>query len=160
MFSDAKQPLLALYFKLGSDFVETRRVFDRLNFKDVISWTSMITGYVKVEKPRSTIRLFLEMVESNNVISSALIDMYGRNSAVPDARQLFDELSEPDAICWTSVILAFTKNDMYSEALSFFNSMQRKHGFGLDVFTFGTILTACGNFGRTKQGKELHAKVV
>ncbi|CAN1220893.1 Pentatricopeptide repeat-containing protein At1g03540 [Linum grandiflorum] len=159
----------------------------------------MITGYVKVEKPRSAIRLFLEMVEfgvepnaftlsavvkscsdlgdlilgsafhiiviahgfeSNNVISSALIDMYGRNSAVPDARQLFDELSESDAICWTSVISAFTKNDMYSEALSFFNSMQRKHGFGLDVFTFGTILTACGNLGRTKQGKELHAKVV
>ncbi|CAN0896877.1 Pentatricopeptide repeat-containing protein At1g03540 [Linum grandiflorum] len=191
--------LLALYFKLGSDFVETRRVFDGLNFKDVISWTSMITGYVKVEKPRSSIRLFLEMVEfgvepnaftlsavvkacsdlgdlilgstfhsivivrgfeSNNVISSALIDMYGRNSGVDDARQLFDELSEPDAICWTSVISAFTRNDMYSEALSFFNSMQRKHGFGLDAFTFGTILTACGNLGRTKQGKELHAKVV
>ncbi|CAN1220578.1 Pentatricopeptide repeat-containing protein At1g03540 [Linum perenne] len=191
--------LLALYFKLGSDFVETRRVFDGLNFKDVISWTSMITGYVKVEKPRSSIQLFLEMVgggvepnaftlsavvkacsdlgdlrlgnvfhgivfvrgfDSNNVICSALIDMYGRNFDFGDARQLFDELSEPDEICWTSVISAFIRNDMYSEALAFFNSMQRKHRFSLDAFTFGTVLTACGNLGRARQGREVHAKVI
>ncbi|CAL1379076.1 unnamed protein product [Linum trigynum] len=33
--------LLALYFKLGSNFVETRRLFDGLHFKDVISWNSL-----------------------------------------------------------------------------------------------------------------------
>ncbi|CAL1394028.1 unnamed protein product [Linum trigynum] len=191
--------LLALYFKLGSDFIETRRVFDGLHFKDVISWTSMLTGYVKLEKPTNSIELFLEMLDCgvepnaftlsavikacadlgdprlgrcfhgivfvrgfdpNHVISSALIDMYGRNSGLDDARQLFDELPQPDAICWTSVMSAFTRNDMYSEALGFFYSMRRKHGFSSDVFTFGTVLTACGNLGRVKQGKEVHAKVI
>ena len=42
--------LLALYFKLGSNFSETRRVFDGLYYKDIISWTSMISGYIRVGK--------------------------------------------------------------------------------------------------------------
>lgn len=191
--------LLTLYFKLGTDFFQTRKVFDGLFFKDVISWTSMISGYVKVGKPMSSLELFWEMLacgvepnaftlssvikscselgdlklgrgfhgvvlgrgfDSNTVISCALIDMYGRSCALDDARQLFDELLEPDAICWTSIISALTRNDAFHDALIFFYSMQRDHRMSPDGFTFGTVLTACGNLGRLKQGKEVHAKVI
>ncbi|KAK1567511.1 hypothetical protein Q3G72_013050 [Acer saccharum] len=191
--------LLSLYFKLGPDFSETRKVFDGLFIKDVISWTSMISGYVKVRKPNNALGIFWEMLgldvepngftlsavikacselgfvrlgrcfhgvvmirgfNSNHVISSALIDMYGRNYESKDARQLFDELPEPDAICWTSVISAFTRNDMYEKALEFFYLKQKQHEFLADGFTFGTVLTACGNLGRLKQGKEMHAKII
>ncbi|XP_054778030.1 pentatricopeptide repeat-containing protein At1g03540 [Prosopis cineraria] len=191
--------LLALYFKLGPDFSETRRVFDGLFVKDVVSWSSMISGYIRVGKPRNALQLFWEMLEfgvepngfplsavikacselgdlkrgrcfhgmvirrgfdSNHVISSALIDMYGRNHGVQDARRLFDELPEPDAICWTSVISALTRNDLFEEALEFFYVMHRNHGLSPDGFTFGTVLTACANLGRLRQGKEVHAKVV
>ncbi|KAH7576878.1 hypothetical protein JRO89_XS01G0169700 [Xanthoceras sorbifolium] len=191
--------LLSLYFKLGPDFGETRKVFDGLFVKDVISWTSMISGYVRVGKPKSALDIFWEMLgldvepngftlsavikacselgfirlgrcfhgvvmrrgfDSNHVISSALIDMYGRNCESKDARQLFDELPVPDTICWTSVISAFTRNDMYEEALEFFYLMQKQHGFLADEFTFGTVLTACGNLGKLKQGKEMHAKII
>ncbi|KAL7000331.1 Pentatricopeptide repeat-containing protein [Sarracenia purpurea var. burkii] len=191
--------LLALYFKLGSNFSETRKVFDGLFVKDVVSWTSMISGYIRVGKPTNSIGLFSEMLcfgvepnaftlsavikacselgnlkfgrcfhgivfrrgfDSCHVIASALIDMYGRNSESNDAFQLFDELLEPDAICWTSVISAFTRNDLFGEALGFFYSMQRNHGLLPDEFTIGTVLTACGNLGRLRQGKEVHAKVI
>ncbi|KDP24179.1 hypothetical protein JCGZ_25836 [Jatropha curcas] len=191
--------LLALYFKLGSNFFETRRLFDGLYFRDVISWTSMVTGYIKVGKPKNAIELFLEMLDfgidpngftlsaaikassdlgnlrlgkcihgvvisqgfdSNYVISSALIDMYGRNYGLEDACRLFDDLLEPDAISWTSVISAFTRNDMYDKALGFFYLMQRKLGLAPDEFTFGTVLTACGNLRRLKRGKEVHARVI
>ncbi|KAJ0052847.1 hypothetical protein Pint_02185 [Pistacia integerrima] len=191
--------LLSLYFKLGPDFDETQKVFDGLFVKDVISWTSMITGYIKIGKPNNALELFWEMLgfnvepngftlsavikacselgflrlgkcfhgavmvrgfDSNHVISSALIDMYGRNYESMDALQLFDELLEPDIICWTSVISAFTRNDLYEEALGFFYLMRRKHGFLSDGYTFGTVLTACGNLGRLKQGKEMHSKII
>lgn len=191
--------LLSLYFKLGSDYLLTRRVFDGLFVKDVVSWTSMITGYVREGKPGNAIELFWDMLDlgiepngftisavikacseignlvlgrcfhglvlrhgfdSNHVIVSSLIDMYGRNCASNDARQLFDELLEPDAICWTSVISAFTRNDLYEEALGFFYSMQRTYRLSPDGFTFGTVLTACGNLGRLRQGEEVHAKVI
>ncbi|XP_060672855.1 pentatricopeptide repeat-containing protein At1g03540 isoform X1 [Ziziphus jujuba] len=191
--------LLALYFKLGSNFSETRILFDGLFVKDVISWTSMITGYIRAGKPSNSIELFWNMVGSgvepngftlsavikacselgdlrlgwcfhalvvtrgfcsNHVIASALIDMYGRNHGVNGARQLFDELPEPDAICWTSVISAMTRNDLFEQALAFFCLMQRNQGLSPDGFTLGAVLTACGNLGRLKQGKEVHAKVI
>lgn len=191
--------LLALYFKLVPNMSLTRRVFDGLFVKDVISWTSMITGYVRAGKPGNSIEMFWEMLkfgiepnaftlsavvkacseigdlrlglcfhgvvfrrgfDSNDVISSALIYMYGRNYRSVDARRLFDEMSEPGAICWTSVISAFTRSDLFEEALGFFYLMQRNHGLLPDGFTFGTVLTACGNLGRLRQGREVHAKVI
>ncbi|WCJ30662.1 Pentatricopeptide repeat (PPR-like) superfamily protein [Euphorbia peplus] len=191
--------LLSLYFKLGSNFYETRRVFDGLCYRDVITWTSMITGYTKHGIPQNAIELFFEMTgfgiepngftlsvvikactdlgdsklgrcfhgvvivlgfESNCVISSGLIDFYGRNYRIGDARKVFDEMLEPDNICWTSVISAFTRNDMYDEALGFFYLMQREVKLIPDMFTFGTVLTACGNLQRVMQGKEVHGKVI
>ncbi|KAI8551738.1 hypothetical protein RHMOL_Rhmol06G0209700 [Rhododendron molle] len=191
--------LLAFYFKLGSDISETRRVFDGLFVKDVVSWTSMISGYIRVGRPTNSVALFPEMlgfgVEPNGftlsavikacselgdlkmgrsfhgvvfrrgfgsdcVIISALMDFYGRSYEPGDARQLFDELLEPDGICWTSVISALTRNDVFDEALWFFYLMQRDYGLLVDEFTFATVLTALGNLGRLRQGKEMHAKVV
>lgn len=191
--------LLAVYFKLAPDFRETRRVFEGLFFKDAISWTSMISGYIRVGKYRSSLDMFWEMLDSgtepngftlsavikacseigelrlgrsfhgvvlrrglgsSNVISSALIDFYGSNYRAFDARQVFDEMHQPDAICWTTVISALTKNDFYNESLGYFYSMQRSHDLNLDEFTFGTVLTACSNLKRLKQGKQVHAKVI
>ncbi|KAK6919007.1 Pentatricopeptide repeat [Dillenia turbinata] len=191
--------LLALYFKLGPNFKETQKVFEGMLYRDVISWTSMITGYVREGEPRSSISLFWEMMDCgvdfneftlcsvikacselgemklgkcvhgvvwrcgfplNHVIASALIDMYGRNNGLENAWCLFHELVEPDAICWTSVISAFTRSDMFEEALGFFYWMQRNYELMPDGFTFGSVLTACGNLSRLRQGKEVHSKVI
>ncbi|XP_071726663.1 pentatricopeptide repeat-containing protein At1g03540 [Rutidosis leptorrhynchoides] len=191
--------LLALYFKLCTDFVQTERVFDGLYYKDVVSWTSMISGFIRVGKPWCSVHLCKKMLgicvepngftlssvvkacaeigdvnlgrvfhgivfrrgfDTNHVIASSLIDMYGRNYVPYDARKLFDEMLEPDSICWTSVISAFTRNDLFEQALGFFLLMLRKYRMSPDGFTFGTVLTACGNLGRLKQGKQVHCKVV
>ncbi|XLQ99491.1 hypothetical protein S83_065690, partial [Arachis hypogaea] len=190
--------LLALYFKLAPHFYQAHRIFDGLLFKDVISWTSMISGYVHVGDPKSSLILFSQMVgleglhpnaftlssvikacselgflrlgrcfhgvvvsrgfDSNRVVSSVLIDMYGRNFGVEDARKMFDELLEPDTVCWTSVISALTRNDRFKEAVELFYRIHRGCGLAPDGFTFGTLLAACGNLGWLRQGREVHAK--
>ncbi|KAL2483258.1 Pentatricopeptide repeat-containing protein [Forsythia ovata] len=191
--------LLALYFKLGPNFSDTTKFFDGLYYKDVVSWTSIISGYIRVGQPRNSILLYLDMLSFgiepnaftlsavirasaelrelsmgkylhalvikfgfgfNNVIISALIDMYGRNHQPGDSLKVFEEMLEPDFICWTSVISALTRSDLYAEALQLFYFMHRHYGFSPDGYTFGSILTALGNLGRLKQGKESHAKVI
>ncbi|KAJ0976065.1 hypothetical protein J5N97_018030 [Dioscorea zingiberensis] len=192
--------LLAFYFKLCPDFSTTRLMFDTMPVRDVISWTSVVSGYVRAGEPFKSLQMFTEMVdfgvepnaftlsavikacsdlgdvktgrcfhgmvlargfESNHVIASSLVDMYGRNSALENARHVFDEMLEPDAVCWTSMISAFTRNDKFEEALGCFYSMMRRN-FGLlpDEFTFGTVLAALGNLGRPRQGRQVHAKVI
>nr|XP_009602573.2 pentatricopeptide repeat-containing protein At1g03540 [Nicotiana tomentosiformis] len=191
--------LLALYFKLGPTFADTRRFFDGMLYKDVVAWSSMITGYVKIGKPNVSLKLYGEMIglgfepngftlsavikacseigllklgrgfhgvviirgfDENNVIVSALIDMYGKNCESGDAVKMFDELPEPDAVCWTSVISGLTRCELHEEALRLFYLMHRKNGLLPDLFTFGSVLTALGNSGRPRQGREVHAKIV
>ncbi|XP_010474980.1 PREDICTED: pentatricopeptide repeat-containing protein At1g03540-like [Camelina sativa] len=98
--------------------------------------------------------------EWNHVISSTLAYMYGVNQEPVDARRVFDEMPEPDVICWTAVLSAFSKNDLYEEALGLFYAMHRGKGMVPDGSTFGTVLTACGNLRRLKQGKEIHGKLI
>ncbi|KAJ6758134.1 hypothetical protein OIU74_027261 [Salix koriyanagi] len=110
--------LLALYFKLGPNLFEARRACSELGdlrlgkcFHGVV----MVRGF-----------------DLNGVISTALIDMYGKNSAVDDANLVFVELPQPDAICWTSIISAFTRNDVYDKALGFFYLMCSIDGLSPD----------------------------
>nr|GMD08268.1 pentatricopeptide repeat-containing protein At1g03540 [Ipomoea batatas] len=191
--------LLALYFKLGRNFFETRRLFDGLVYKDVVSWSSIISGYIRVGKPQLSLALYVEMLDfgvepnaftlstlikacselrelrlgqcfhgavitrgfdDSRVIVSGLIDMYGKNFEAGDARKLFYEMPLVDDFCWTSVISALTKNDLFGEALKIFHSGHRNHKLLPSAHTFGSVLTAVGNLGRLKQGKQLHAKVV
>ncbi|OAY78436.1 Pentatricopeptide repeat-containing protein [Ananas comosus] len=193
--------LLSLYFKLShGDLSLARRAFDSLPLPDVVSCTSIISGYARAGEPAESLRLFASMpsfgadpnaftlsaaakacsdlgdvrlggsvhgmvvargFESNLVIASALVDMYGRCSSPEGARRVFDEMSEPDPICWTSIISALTRNDRFEEAvLHFYLMMRRGVGFPPDEFTFGTIMTALGNLGRARQGKEAHAKLI
>ncbi|KAJ8434681.1 hypothetical protein Cgig2_024753 [Carnegiea gigantea] len=190
--------LLSFYFKGGSSLIEATKLFEELSTKDVISWTSMMSAYVRIN-PEKSLEFFGDMLgagieanaftlsagikacseigdvrlgrcfhgvvfrggfEWNNVIASALIDVYGKNGWLICARHVFDQLPEPDSVCWSSVISALTKNDMYEEALTLFYVMQRKMKLVPDEFTYGSVLTACGNTSRFKQGKEVHAKVI
>ncbi|CAN4087209.1 unnamed protein product [Withania somnifera] len=191
--------LLALYFKLGSNFLETQRFFQGMVYKDVVAWSSMITGHVRVGKIEIALKLYIQMIDfgfepngftlsamikgccesgelkmgrgfhgvviklgfdENNVILSGLIDMYGKNCALGDAVTVFDELSEPDAVCWTSVISVLTRNELHNEALGLFYTMYRKNGLAPDLFTFGSVVNALGNSGRLRQGREVHGKIV
>lgn len=190
--------LLSLYFKLGGNLNLATALFNELSTKDVISWTSMISGYVRV-KPRKSIEFFWAMLDDgieanaftlsagikacseigdvklgtcfhgavfrggfhlNHVIASALMDMYGKNGCSNYARNVFDKLSLPDPICWSSIISALTKNDLYEEGLKYFYVMQREHKMVPDEYTYGSVLTACGNLERLKQGKQVHARVI
>ncbi|XP_021836367.1 pentatricopeptide repeat-containing protein At1g03540 [Spinacia oleracea] len=190
--------LLSLYFKSSGNLILATYLFNELCTKDVISWTSMISGYVRV-KPQKSIEFFWAMLddgieanaftlsagikacseigdvklgrcfhgvvfrggfELNDVIASALMDMYGKNGWLKYARNVFDKLSVPDPVCWSSIISALIKNDMYEEGLSYFYVMQREHKVMPDEFTYGSVLTACGNLERLKQGKEVHARVI
>ncbi|MQM05891.1 hypothetical protein Taro_038706 [Colocasia esculenta] len=191
--------LLALYFKLCPDIDVTRKVFDELPIRDVVAWSSMVSGYIHAGRPGEAVGLVKVMwaldvdwnaftlssgikacsemgdlmlgrcfhgvviaqgYDLNDVISSALIDMYGRNCAPDDALGVFKEMALPDAICWTSVISAFTRNDRFVEALVFFRSMHREHVLVPDCFTYGSVLTALGNLGRLRQGMQVHAMVI
>ncbi|GLU13201.1 hypothetical protein SLE2022_298460 [Rubroshorea leprosula] len=56
--------LIDFYAKKG-DLHEARLIFDSLDVKTAVTWTTMITGYVKSEKSEVSLQLFSEMRETD-----------------------------------------------------------------------------------------------
>ncbi|MBA0597981.1 hypothetical protein Gorai_007762, partial [Gossypium raimondii] len=54
--------LFVLYFKLCTDFRETRRVFDLVLVKYDNSCTLMVSEYIKAGRPESSLQLFFELL--------------------------------------------------------------------------------------------------
>ncbi|ESR55955.1 hypothetical protein CICLE_v10024597mg, partial [Citrus x clementina] len=56
--------LIDMYSKCGN-LAYAKQLFDRLNQSSVVSWTVMISGYIRCNEINEGIRLFAEMIEEN-----------------------------------------------------------------------------------------------
>lgn len=54
--------LVYMYANCGS-IVDARHVFDMMSQRTVVSWTTMIAGYVQQEQPTEALRLYVQMLE-------------------------------------------------------------------------------------------------
>ncbi|CAO2820584.1 unnamed protein product [Amaranthus hypochondriacus] len=81
--------LIDMYAKCGS-MDEAKEVFDRMKEKDVVSWTSLISGYVLNGNSRRALEFFrvmyLERVMPNSVTFVMLLQACGNLQAVKDGK--------------------------------------------------------------------------
>ncbi|KAF2325651.1 hypothetical protein GH714_032108 [Hevea brasiliensis] len=107
-----------------------RRLFDDMPEKDELSWTTIITGYVK-----------------NDDLDSAREFFYGSG------------MCEKMVVAWNAMISGYMHRGLYKEALEMFRKMYLS-GMQLDEFTFTSIISVCANAGFFQLGKELHAYIL
>ncbi|KAK9131882.1 hypothetical protein Scep_011410 [Stephania cephalantha] len=88
-----------------------------------------------------------------------LIGLYSKCEVFGYARNLFEEMPEPDLVSWSSLISGYAQNGYGGEALSAFYEM---HCLGLkcNEFTFPSVLKACSIVKDLKLGKQIHGVVV
>ncbi|XP_059067511.1 pentatricopeptide repeat-containing protein At2g22070 [Cryptomeria japonica] len=60
------------------------------------------------------------------VVESALVDMYAKCGSIQKARELFDKMSQRDAVSWNAMIAGYAKNGVLDEALRIFDEMPRR----------------------------------
>ncbi|KAI4971051.1 pentatricopeptide repeat-containing protein At1g03540 [Hordeum vulgare subsp. vulgare] len=96
----------------------------------------------------------------DDIVLSALVDMYGHAASPGDARKAFEEMRAPDGICYTSLLSAFVRNYWFEEAVRWLRTMVMTNGVEPDGCTFGSMMTALGNLKRVRQGREAHAQVL
>ncbi|XP_057438848.1 pentatricopeptide repeat-containing protein At2g22410, mitochondrial-like [Lotus japonicus] len=83
--------LLDMYVKCGS-LVAARELFDRMETRDVFSWTSMVNGYAKCGDLENA-RRFLDQTPHKNVVSwSAMLAGYSQNNKPKESLKLFHEM--------------------------------------------------------------------
>ncbi|XP_031265110.1 pentatricopeptide repeat-containing protein At2g22410, mitochondrial-like [Pistacia vera] len=88
-----RNALLDMYAKCG-DLHSAQTVFERMSYKNVVSWTSMVSAYAKHQLVDSAREIFDRMPEKNVVSWNSMISCYVREGHCKDALNLFHEMSD------------------------------------------------------------------
>ncbi|XP_042517024.1 pentatricopeptide repeat-containing protein At4g15720 [Macadamia integrifolia] len=175
------------------------QVFEEMPEPDVVSWTSLMAGYIDMGKPQIAFWLFERMLgssakpnaftfatmvnacsvladiengrklhamiemlgfQSNLVVCTALIDMYGKSNNVDEARRVFNVMGYRNIVSWTSMVAAYAQNARSHDALQLFGEFIQVMYDPPNHFMLASVINACASLGRLVTGKVTHATVI
>ncbi|XP_068649173.1 pentatricopeptide repeat-containing protein At3g09040, mitochondrial [Aristolochia californica] len=154
--------LIDMYAKCSS-LVEARKVFDRVKDPDVIAWTVIITGYVRVGLSDEALGLFLRMkkngMKPDQVMFVTALTACVHLGRLKEARDLFTQMQNPSVVAWNALISGHAQNGCELESLGFFKEMQGK-GIKPTRSTLGSVLSAIANLTALDQGRQVHSEAI
>ncbi|XP_021716208.1 pentatricopeptide repeat-containing protein At5g66520-like isoform X1 [Chenopodium quinoa] len=104
--------LLYMYVSFGL-LEEARRVFDKMPRRDVVSWTTLISGYSQLGLVNDAYDVFRSMPNRNSATWNAMIAAYVQHNRFHEAFALFNEMRtenvELDRYVIASMLSACTK---------------------------------------------------
>uniref|UniRef100_A0A175YJW4 Pentatricopeptide repeat-containing protein n=1 Tax=Daucus carota subsp. sativus TaxID=79200 RepID=A0A175YJW4_DAUCS len=104
-------------------------------------------------------RLVIEgSVNSSDILLNKVLRFYFRYGEINYAHKLFDQVPEPNAFLWTSMIHGYVENKKYGESFGMFRCM-----LGLSIpplnFTVMSVLKALARSGGLKEGEAVYGFV-
>ncbi|XAR50796.1 hypothetical protein NMG60_11005234 [Bertholletia excelsa] len=91
----------------------------------------------------------------NVILESSLVDIYGKCGVMSDARRMFNEIQNPNAISWNVIIRRYLDLGREREALYMFSEMIRANAMPL-CFTVSNVLIACSRISALDEGIQIH----
>ncbi|XP_057978184.1 pentatricopeptide repeat-containing protein At2g35030, mitochondrial [Malania oleifera] len=130
---------------------EARQVFDGMPDPNVISWTAVITGYLKcavIDEARS---LFDRLDARKNVVTwTAMVGGYIKANKILEAEKLFNEMPNKNVVSWNTMIDGYAQNGRIDSALHLFKKMPERN-----VVSWNTIITGLAQCGRIQEARKL-----
>ncbi|KAK3023432.1 hypothetical protein RJ639_042676 [Escallonia herrerae] len=107
------------------------------------------------------VHLYVERngIRIDEVLGSALIDMYSKCGSIDKVLQLFESLSQKNVITWNAILGGLAMHGRGKDAVDFFSKMQQA-GVGPSEVTYISVLTACSHAGLVQEGKSIFNHVV
>uniref|UniRef100_A0A1D1XL03 Pentatricopeptide repeat-containing protein At5g39350 n=1 Tax=Anthurium amnicola TaxID=1678845 RepID=A0A1D1XL03_9ARAE len=192
-----KNSLIDMYSKCGS-LEDARSVFDEKECqRDVVSWTTMIGGYILHEHPGGALALSHEMMlsgikpnavtmasllsactsssflnhgrcvhgscvrlghESEIIVETALIDMYGKCGSMHLSLSVFMNGSRRTAT-WNALISSYAHHKLPIEAIKYFKEMHSA-GVRTDMATIVSLLPAYSDLADSCQARNIHGYLI
>ncbi|XP_058077191.1 pentatricopeptide repeat-containing protein At2g01510, mitochondrial-like [Magnolia sinica] len=155
--------LVSMYSQCG-DPESAFLVFDSLEKRNVVLWTSMIEGYAMNGKFNSALKLFREMQDSgskpNYVTLVVILSACSHGGLVDDGLKIFklmrDEFGiEPQLEHYACVVDMLGRAGKLNEAEEFIESMSLKPSASM----FGSLLGACQVYRDVKLGERMADKL-
>ncbi|CAN6876657.1 unnamed protein product [Brassica oleracea] len=98
-------------------------------------------------------------IEIDDVLGSALIDMYSKCGVVERAVEVFERLPRKNVITWSAMINGFAIHGLAGEAIDCFCRMRRVGVKPSDV-AYINLLTACSHAGMVEEGRKYFSQMV
>ncbi|KAM0940567.1 putative tetratricopeptide-like helical domain superfamily [Dioscorea sansibarensis] len=95
----------------------------------------------------------------NVILSTSVVDVYGKCGVMSDARKMFDEMRERNAVSWNVIVRRYLEMDEGEEAVILFFRMI---GGGVRPlnFTVSNALVACSDVSALEEGCQIHGFAV
>ncbi|XP_024539656.1 putative pentatricopeptide repeat-containing protein At1g68930 [Selaginella moellendorffii] len=132
---------------------------------DTFLASALVSFYAKCGSIRDAWKVFQRYLQvwtqDDPVVANGVVDGYGKAGDAAKAQQVFESLEKPDAVAWTSVIAAHSRDGDTRMVFKLFDEMQDE-GFQPDGIALLCVLTACSHGGLVRQAKcyfkEMEAK--
>ncbi|XVF37793.1 hypothetical protein REPUB_Repub20aG0041300 [Reevesia pubescens] len=134
-----------------------RKLFDKLpdRDKDVITWTAVISGYIKCGLIEEARNMFDRVDSKKNVVTwTAMLSGYMRSNRIVDAERLFEEMPVKNVVSWNTMVDGYVQNGRVNKAIEVFDAMPERN-----VVSWNTMLTALVHCGRVEDATALFDKM-
>ncbi|EPS69071.1 hypothetical protein M569_05691, partial [Genlisea aurea] len=150
--------ILDMYTKCGG-MKEAREVFDKMEDRDVITWTTMLTGYAKTGDFKAARDLFDALPTKDITSWNALISAYEQRGNAKEAIAIFNELqqsnndTEPDGVTLVSTLSACSQLGAIELGTRIHNYV-KKRGMSLNCHLVTSLIdmySKCGDLEKAAQ---------
>lgn len=154
--------LVNVYGKCGN-MEEAQKVFDNLPRINVVSWTSLISGYVQNSQPELAIHVFLDMLEAGNYPTNVTLGTALTACSSLESIRLGKQIhayvvkyqTEDDTSVGNSLCSLYSTCGSLNSAIKAFNRIREKN-----VMSWTTVIGACGENGEAVQGLRFFSKML
>uniref|UniRef100_A0A7N2LB22 Chlororespiratory reduction 4 n=1 Tax=Quercus lobata TaxID=97700 RepID=A0A7N2LB22_QUELO len=113
----------------GGAVREAYKVFGEMVERNVVAWTSMISGYILCRDMVSARRLFDLAPERDVVLWNTMVSGYIELGDMVAARKLFDEMPNRDVMSWNTVLNGYANNGDVEACERLFEEMPERNIF-------------------------------
>ncbi|KAG5044561.1 hypothetical protein JHK87_008476 [Glycine soja] len=156
--------LISMYSKCGNKEAALQ-VFNDMGYRNVITWTSIISGFAKHGFATKALELFYEMLEigvkPNEVTYIAVLSACSHVGLIDEAWKHFNSMHYNHSISprmehYACMVDLLGRSGLLLEAIEFINSMP----FDADALVWRTFLGSCRVHGNTKLGEHAAKKIL
>ncbi|KAF2315286.1 hypothetical protein GH714_038706 [Hevea brasiliensis] len=89
--------------------------------------------------------------DSDIIVASGLLDMYGKSENIEDAQKAFDDMATKNAVSWSSRVVKLLREVKLwagrdgKEAIKLLKEILLREVFAPDELTLASVLSSCGN---------------
>ncbi|XP_077246846.1 pentatricopeptide repeat-containing protein At2g17210-like [Tasmannia lanceolata] len=158
--------LLEMYAKCG-EIESSRKVFDEMPERNIVSWSAMIGAYGMNGRARDALSLLREMelrgMKPNEVTMLSVLSACSHGGLVEEGRSYFEEIihdHEPE-LCskhYSCAVDMLGRAGELEEAIEVIRKMPE--GVEASASVWGALLSACRNFGNSELGRGAVSRVL